>query len=149
MGLTFDGLRAGALTLIDNEIATAQAEHEAAIAPYQERIEAADALDKAGFSEMAAEMRGTAQATIDAATAGHALNLAIMGALRGNVEKMTDADLFPGDGDALASTELRSIVIGFIDRQVQFLQAQRTVMESLRVKANAASDEDLGQVFGV
>lgn len=89
--ITVASLRTGAQALAQQQIDANETERAAAIAPYQRKLQAADALDLAGFADEATAMREPAQATIDAANAVYDKAAATLAELHGQIDDMDDA----------------------------------------------------------
>lgn len=152
--ITVQSLRNGAQTLVAGQIAQNEAERTAALAPYQRKMQAADALDAAGFSDEATAMRDPAQATIGAANAGYDKAAATLTELHGSVDDMSDGDI-QGIIDA-GEQNAKRIVVGFLestlqvfDGQVQAIQQKRVVVEQLRYDASNAVDAELEALVSV
>lgn len=146
--ITVASLRAGAQALAQQQIDANDAERTAALAPYQRKLQAADALDLAGFPDEATAMREPAQATIDAANAGYDKAAATLAELKDQLDEMGDqamqAIIDAGGQNA------KRIVVGFLestiatfDGQIQGLQQKRGIVDNLRYQAANAQDADL------
>lgn len=146
--ITVASLRTGAQALAQQQIDANETERAAAIAPYQRKLQAADALDLAGFADEATAMREPAQATIDAANAGYDKAATTLAELHGQIDDMDDADM-QAIIDA-GGQNARRIVTGFLestirtfDGQIQNLQQKRGIVDSLRYQAANAQDAEL------
>lgn len=146
--ITVASLRTGAQALAQQQIDANETERAAAIAPYQRKLQAADALDLAGFADEATAMREPAQATIDAANAGYDKAAATLAELHGQIDDMDDADM-QAIIDA-GGQNAKRIVTGFLestirtfDGQIQNLQQKRGIVDSLRYQAANAQDAEL------
>lgn len=150
--ITIQSLRAGAQTLAQGQINDNEAERVAAIAPFERKLQAADALDAAGFAEEAAVMRAGAQNTINTANAGYAKAAATLLELKDQIDDMDDGEMqaIIDAGTEDGQPHAKKIVVSFLeqymrglDAQVQALTQKRGIVDNLRYTASNAADAEL------
>lgn len=146
--ITIQSLRVGAQALAQGQINDSEAERTAAIAPFECKLQAADALDTAGFAEEATIMRTSAQQTIDAANAGYAKAAATLVELRDQIDDMDDAamqaiiDAGGQNAKRIVTSFLDQYMAG-LDALVQSLTQKRGIVGNLRYQAANAVDAEL------
>lgn len=146
--ITVQSLRAGAQALAQGQINDSEAERAAAIAPFQRRLEAADALDAAGFAEEAGIMRTSAQQTIGAANAGYAKAAATLIELRDQIDDMVDGEMQAiidagGQNAKRIVTSFLEQYMRGLDAQIQSITQKRGIVGNLHYQAANAVDAEL------
>lgn len=146
--ITVQSLRNGAQALAQGQINDNEAERTAAIAPFQRRLQAADALDAAGFAEEASIMRTSAQQTIDAANAGYDKAAGTLVELHNQIDDMSDeqmqAIIDAGGQNAkrIVTSFLEQYMAG-LDALAQSLTQKRGIVSQLHYQAANAVDAEL------